>query len=297
MSSVQSILIRTCMSSIQKELEQLEKWLGGSLPQPEPRHSTDSLLTAVERLSKQFEVQQHALNHIIDRLDILEGVRNEPCYMDLHDDPWLDHSPTQLQNEIIDPIEPLYHIRKTDTLFEPAPSPHHVEPLTVVEQPPLAQLLVQPLVEQQPVVQPLAQPVVQPLAQPVVQPVVEESSVSLVPQSVVEEQQQEPPKEQQEQQEEEQQEEAQEEDEQHEVEQQEEQQQEVEQQEESTEEQEEEQEEEEEDESVELIEYKGVSYYKDTEGFIYTIEEDDQPSEIAVGYWKEKTNSIAFYKK
>ena len=289
MSSVQSILIRTCMSSIQKELEQLEKWLGGSLPQPEPRHSTDSLLTAVERLSKQFEVQQHALNHIIDRLDILEGVRNEPCYMDLHDDPWLDHSPTQLQNEIIDPIEPLYHIRKTDTLFEPAPSPHHVEPLTVVEQPPLAQLLVQPLVEQQ--------PVVQPLAQPVVQPVVEESSVSLVPQSVVEEQQQEPPKEQQEQQEEEQQEEAQEEDEQHEVEQQEEQQQEVEQQEESTEEQEEEQEEEEEDESVELIEYKGVSYYKDTEGFIYTIEEDDQPSEIAVGYWKEKTNSIAFYKK
>jgi hypothetical protein len=293
MSSVQSILIRTCMSSIQKELEQLEKWLGGPLPQPEPRHSTDSLLTAVERLSKQFEVQQHALNHIIDRLDILEGVRNEPCYMDLHDDPWLDHSPTQLQNEIIDPIEPLYHIRKTDTLFEPAPSPHHVEPLTVVEQPPLAQPVVQPLAQS--VVE--QQPVVQPLAQPVVQHVVEESSVSLVPQSVVEEQQQEPPKEQQEQQEEEQQEEAQEEDEQHEVEQQEEQQQEVEQQEESTEEQEEEQEEEEEDESVELIEYKGVSYYKDAEGFIYTIEEDDQPSEIAVGYWKEKTNSIAFYKK
>jgi hypothetical protein len=40
-----------------------------------------------------------------------------------------------------------------------------------------------------------------------------------------------------------------------------------------------------------------VSYYKDSEGFIYSIEEDEQPSEIAIGYWKEKTNSIAFYKK
>ena len=61
--------------------------------------------------------------------------------------------------------------------------------------------------------------------------------------------------------------------------------------------QEEEQEEQEEDEGVELIEYKGVSYYKDSEGFIYSIEEDQQPSEIAIGYWKEKTNSVAFYKK
>ena len=138
MSSIQSILIRTCMSSIQKELEQLEKWLANGSECPKPSHSTDTLLTAVERLSKQFEVQQHALNHIVDRLDILEGMRNEPCYMDLHDDPWLDHSPTQLQNEIIDPIEPVYHICKTDTMFEAAPSPR-------------------------PLAQPLAQPVAQPL--------------------------------------------------------------------------------------------------------------------------------------
>ena len=257
MSSIQSILIRTCMSSIQKELEQLEKWLGGSLPRPEPSPSTDSLLTAVERLSKQFEVQQHALNHIVDRLDILEGMRNEPCYMDLHDDPWLDHSPTQLQNEIIDPIEPVYHICKTETLFEAAPSPH-----------PLAQPLAQPLV------QPLVQPVVE--QQPVAQSVVEK-------QPVVEEEEQE--EEEEEQQEEEQQE-QEEEEEQQEDEQQEDEQQEDEQ-----------QEEEEEDEGVELLEYKGVSYYKDSEGFIYSIEEDEQPSEIAIGYWKEKTNSIAFYKK
>ena len=255
MSSIQSILIRTCMSSIQKELEQLEKWLGGSLPRPEPSPSTDSLLTAVERLSKQFEVQQHALNHIVDRLDILEGMRNEPCYMDLHDDPWLDHSPTQLQNEIIDPIEPVYHICKTDTMFEAAPSPR-----------------------------PLVQPLVQPLAQPLVQSVVVEPLVQhVVEQPVVEEEQPVVEEEEQEEEQEEQQEEEQE--------------QEQEEEEEEQQEQEEEQEEEEEGESVETIEYKGVSYYKDSEGFIYSIEEDQQPSEIAIGYWKEKTNSVAFYKK
>ena len=55
---------------------------------------------------------------------------------------------------------------------------------------------------------------------------------------------------------------------------------------------------EEEEEGVELeeIEYKGAKYYRDGEGFIYTIDEDEQPSENPVGYWKEKTQTIAFYK-
>ena len=46
-----------------------------------------------------------------------------------------------------------------------------------------------------------------------------------------------------------------------------------------------------------MIEYKGTSYYKDTAGFIYRIDEDQQPSETADGFWKEKTQSIVFYKK
>lgn len=249
------------MSSIQKELEQLEKWLGGSLPRPEPSPSTDSLLTAVERLSKQFEVQQHALNHIVDRLDILEGMRNEPCYMDLHDDPWLDHSPTQLQNEIIDPIEPVYHICKTETLFEPVSSSMAS---VVLQHVVLPHVVLPPVVKQNVVEKPVAK-----------QPVVEEQQ-----EEVQEEQQEEEEEAQEEQLEEEQEEEPK-----------------QEQQEEHQEEQQEEQQEEEEDEGVELLEYKGVSYYKDSEGFIYSIEEDEQPSEIAIGYWKEKTNSIAFYKK
>jgi chemotaxis protein histidine kinase CheA len=215
----------------------------------------------VERLSKQFEVQQHALNHIVDRLDILEGMRNEPCYMDLHDDPWLDHSPTQLQNEIIDPIEPVYHICKTETLFEPVSRPvteQHVVLPHVVEQ-----NVVKQLVAEQPVAEQHAEEE-------------QDEDEDEEEEQQVEEEEQKKEQEQQEQQEEE------------------EEQQEEEQQE---EEQEEEEQQEEEDEGVELLEYKGVSYYKDSEGFIYSIEEDEQPSEIAIGYWKEKTNSIAFYKK
>jgi DNA repair exonuclease SbcCD ATPase subunit len=52
-----------------------------------------------------------------------------------------------------------------------------------------------------------------------------------------------------------------------------------------------EEEEEEEGEEVEEITYNGETYYKDSEGFIYKPE-DDTP----IGYWKEKTKTIAFYR-
>jgi hypothetical protein len=47
---------------------------------------------------------------------------------------------------------------------------------------------------------------------------------------------------------------------------------------------------------IEEIEYKGIRYYKDNENFIYAVNEDDEPSENPVGYWKVKTQTIAFYK-
>ena len=52
-----------------------------------------------------------------------------------------------------------------------------------------------------------------------------------------------------------------------------------------------------EEEGIELeeITYKNIAYYKDNENFIYSII-NDEPSEIPVGYWKEKTQTIAFYK-
>jgi hypothetical protein len=60
--------------------------------------------------------------------------------------------------------------------------------------------------------------------------------------------------------------------------------------------QEEEEEEEEEGMELEVIVFQGVSYYKDEEGFIYSIDEDEQPSEKAIGYWKKKAQAIAFYR-
>jgi hypothetical protein len=59
-----------------------------------------------------------------------------------------------------------------------------------------------------------------------------------------------------------------------------------------------EEEEEEEEEGLELdtIEFNGISYYRDEEGFIYGIMEDEQPSETAIGLWKEKTKTIKFYR-
>jgi hypothetical protein len=56
-----------------------------------------------------------------------------------------------------------------------------------------------------------------------------------------------------------------------------------------------EEEEEEDEESEELceIEYNGSTYYKDSEGFVYSPDDTDKP----IGYWKEKNSTIAFYRK
>lgn len=271
MASVRSTLIRACKDSICQQLEQLEQWLNTvpestslataplvtaplttapltTVPLTTVPLTTAPLTIAIERLTKQFEVQQHALNHIVDRLDILEGMRDRTSY--LPDEPWLDGSLTQLQNEIIDPIEPIYTVHKTDTLFEPPPitievkkqepnpvdgpveeaeAKHEEQPATVVEE---------AKKEEQPAI------------------VVAEAKREEQPATVVAEAKRE----------------------------------------EKSAIVEEEEEEDEED-TLEIIEYKGTSYYKDTAGFIYRIDEDQQPSETADGFWKEKTQSIVFYKK
>ena len=54
----------------------------------------------------------------------------------------------------------------------------------------------------------------------------------------------------------------------------------------------------EEEDGVELdeITYKDVSYYKDTEGFVYGIDDEGQPTEQPIGVWKEKSQSVSFYR-
>ena len=57
----------------------------------------------------------------------------------------------------------------------------------------------------------------------------------------------------------------------------------------------EEEEEEEEGLSLEEIQYNGETYYKDADSFIYK-EVNGEIDDTAIGYWKEKTGTIAFYK-
>lgn len=255
MTSIHSVLIQTCMANIHKEISQLEHWLitlpNQGVPVSDLPHSNSPIATLasmMERLSKQFDVQQHALNHIVDRLDILERDRNqdesEESAPNDYLDPWLDSSHSPLQNEIIDvlPQEPIYTVHKTETLFEPP----FIAPVSALSQ----EKSVQPK-ETNESVEEKSHVVVSPIATnlPVEEKVVEQAD---------------------EMQENETQENKTQADEEH----------------------------ADEDEGLELdtIEFKGTSYYRDEEGFIYGIMDDDQPSETAIGLWKEKLQTIKFYR-
>ena len=263
--SISSTLIQACLTNVQKEFRQLEHWLNSlhpvepSVPSSQSNDRLESALrdisTSIAQLSKQYEVQQLALNHLVDRLDILEGART--IQIDDNDDPWLmDSDGTCLENTIIEPEESIYVIHKeeidshTPVMTKTPPASPTIAPESASEPTELVQE-----VAQNEVVEPVS----------VVEPVKEVEPVSVVelvkevePVSVVEPVQEE----------------------------------------EVQEEEEEEVQEEEEEEGVELeeITYKEKSYYKDGEGFIYGIDEEGQPTEQPIGIWKEKTQSVAFYR-
>jgi hypothetical protein len=83
MSSIRSTLIRSCIAKLQGELEQLENWLNRDYSDSTATATATTATTdgniiyhAIQQLSKQMDSQQHTLNHLIDRLDVLEGTRN-----------------------------------------------------------------------------------------------------------------------------------------------------------------------------------------------------------------------------
>lgn len=233
--SLHSTIIQACMSNIHKEISQLEHWLIRLPQEPAPQRVDGSLQAMIERLSKQMEVQQHTLNHIIDRLDVLE---NRPESDDFMGDPWLDHAGTQLQNEIVDVLEPIYTVRKelVPVAVTKEPSPAAIDPLSLIQiTGGTAMLMKEP--EASPIKEtaPEALPEAMPEAAQVVIPIPDgpEHAIEISEEEGVE---------------------------------------------------------------LETITYKGTDYYKDEDGFIYRIDEEDQPSETAVGYWKEKSKSITFYR-
>lgn len=259
MSTIPSVLIRTCMLNIQKELRQLEHWLN-TLPESAPSMTVSTnpdMVSTMEKLSRQYDVQQHALNHIVDRLDMLEEMREIQVNQDEEKtDPWLDSSSTYLENTIVDPLEQIYLVRKEAELFQPILTPSAVALSSILRN--------DTIVKQAPKEEPQEKP----------QEKQEE------PQEKKEEPQEKTQEKTQEKKEEEPQEEPQE------------------KAQEEQEEQEKQEEQEEQEDGIELAEvtYKGKSYYKDPEGFIYGIDEEGQPTEQPIGVWKEKSSSVVLYR-
>jgi hypothetical protein len=221
----------------------LEQWLSRewTAPTPAPAQFPDTtgIYQAIQQLSKQLEVQQHTLNHIIDRMDVLEDTK------EIHissNEPWLDTTGTLLQNELdenlLDEYEPIINVNKTE---------EQCVKETEVEETPRVEVRVEPEVEQE----------------------VEEQEVE-VEQEVEEQEEQEVEVKEPE---------------------------EVEEEEVEEEEVEEVEEEEGDDMEYEEIEYNGSTYYRDTDKFVYSMNEDGELSEHPIGYWKEKSKTITFYKK
>ena len=94
------------MATIHKELQQLEQWLLRV-----PDNESTSMTDMVERLSKQMNAQQYTLNHIMDRMDVLEGVK------EIHIDENLDEleSPSDLSSP--DLFEQVYMVQKNDVVY------------------------------------------------------------------------------------------------------------------------------------------------------------------------------------
>ena len=247
--SIPSTLIRATLSTIHKELRQLEHWLitlssesaEKGVPQDIP---VESLSVKMDRILQHYESQQLALNHIVDRLDILEG--ND-------EDPWLDSS-SCLGNIVVDPLEPMYIVRKsenTDSVAKAVPVDNVVNVVPVenvvhaVNVAPVENAV--HVVHEAPVDNVVNVVPVENVVADDIPAINAPPSIIAVPSN--------PP-------------------------------------------QEEEPEEEPED-GVELEElvYKGTNYYKDpSEGFIYGMDEEGQPTDQPIGIWKEKSQTIAFYR-
>ena len=286
MSSIRAVLIQTTITNIQKELGQLEHWLN-NLPDsriPEPDlssiHSLDGLSNIhrmVDKLAEEVGNQRNTLNNILERIDKLEGFQRPYREVFIDDtnqhktivDPWLDNSSEPLKNEVIfeDDIElEQDSIIIADEFGVGLLTSSGVIPIgskKMTGEEAAEEEVVEAEEEEEEVVEAEDEEVVE-----------ADEEVVEAEEEVVEAEEEEEVVEAEE-----------------EV---------VEAEEEVVEAEEEvveaEEEEEEEGMAVEEIEYNGSRYYKDTENFIYSVNKDDEPSDNPVGYWKVKTQTIAFYK-
>jgi len=302
------------MSNIQKEISQLEHWLTNlhddtHVPNPpchKAVHSNDELFElsnlhrTIDIMTGQIGNQQHTLNNVLERLDFMENFRgssNREIYIDENQqhnsliDPWINNHCEPLQNEIIaedDNISvPLYTINKNTVFEESSVATPSIIPDVPEDRslPPDIDSEEEKEEEKEEEEEKISIPSI-----PIHIPKQSEEKEDKV--ESLEEEEKEDKVESLEEEEGEgiKEEGVKEEGEEEEIEEEEE--------EEEIEEEEVEEEVEEEEEGLELeeIDYNNIKYYKDNDGFIYSIDDEDQPSENPIGYWKKKTNSIAFYK-
>ena len=309
MSSIRAVLIQTTITNIQKELGQLEHWLN-NLPDsriPEPDlssiHSLDGLSNIhrmVDKLAEEVGNQRNTLNNILERIDKLEGFQRPYREVFIDDtnqhktivDPWLDNSSEPLKNEIIfeDDIE-----LEQDSII--VADEFGVGLLTSSGVIPIgSKKMTGEEVAEAEAEEEAEEEVEEEEEEAVEEEAVEEEAAKAedVAEEEAEEEEEEAVEEEEEVVEEEEKEVAEAEAEEEKA---------VEEEQDLCQEEEEEAEEEEQDlcqeeegMAVEEIEYNGSRYYKDTENFIYSVNKDDEPSDNPVGYWKVKTQTIAFYK-
>ena len=339
MSSIQSVLIQTTLAKVQKEFQQLEQWLLSMseskvmdttaipLVKPEqpvqqvPSQSNDlnRIYNMLEDLSKKFDVQQHAFNHLADRMDILEQTR------EIHIDSAFDevNGVDELVNEVDEMANDIWLHTNTynDTIEQYA---EEEKPVEKEEEKPLEQD--KPVEKEE---KPVEEPVEEQVEEQVEEKQVEEKQVEEEQEEEheaqeeqegdveeeeekpveeeegdvedVEEEEEKPVEEEEgdvveEEEEEEQEEETQETQETQEipVKQEQEEQEEEEEKQEEEEEEEEEEEQEEQEEELEEVVFNGVTYYKDADNFIYKLV-DNELSDVHVGKWNDKTRTIRFY--
>ena len=342
MSSIQSVLIQTTLAKVQKEFQQLEQWLLSmseskvmdttAFPlvkpeQPVPSQSNDlnRIYNMLEDLSKKFDVQQHAFNHLADRMDILEQTR------EIHIDSAFDEV-----NEVDEMANDIWLHTNTYNDITMEQYAEEEKPVEKEEEKPLEQDKPVEKEEKQVEEKPVEEKQVE--EKPVEEKPVEEEQQEEKEEEHVEEEQVEEEHEAQEAEEEQEEQEGdveeeeekpveeeegdvedveeeekpveeeegdvveEEEDEEQEEETQEipvkqeeaEKEQEQEQEQEEEEEEQEEQEEQEQEEELEEVVFNGVTYYKDADNFIYKLV-DNELSDVHVGKWNDKTRTIRFY--
>jgi hypothetical protein len=132
MSSIRSVLIRSSMKNIQKEISQLENWLLTFHDEPAPQVSaapnntsnTDlsSISALIHSINNRLSIQESTLKSICDRLSILESIKEihfQPSNTSWNIDACVGNG--CIGNEIIDTLneydnvsESVYNILKCD---------------------------------------------------------------------------------------------------------------------------------------------------------------------------------------